>query len=70
MGRNTLSLAITANGCPSQMTAEEMQVMESKSLEVKFQKELVQLECGHETRCWMQKHVHMLHAGAESDPED
>ena len=46
-----MSLAVAANGRPSQMTAEEMQVMGSKSLEVKFQKELIQLECGHESRC-------------------
>lgn len=73
-----------ANGRPSQMTAEEMppalnakgtppnvtQVMRSKSLEVKFQKEFIQLECGHESRYWMQKRVLRLHIGAESDPED
>ena len=64
MVRDTMPPAMIANGCLSQMTAGEMspalnangtppnvtQVMGSKSLEVEFQKELIQLECGHESR--------------------
>ena len=70
MVRDTMPLVVTANGRPSQMTAEKMQVMGSKSLEVKFQKKSIQLECGHASRCWMQKRVPSLHAGEESDPKD
>ena len=45
--------ALNANGTPPNVT----KVMGSKSLEIEFQKELIQLECGHKSRNWMQKRV-------------
>ena len=38
MVKDTVPLAVTANGNQSQMTAEEMQAMGSKSLEIKSKK--------------------------------